>query len=107
MKTITRKLVIVAFCCSLLVVIAYAAQFDFGVLATGTAHQDSVSFGRGKNFTQLRTEIQIPQAYGRLVSVTSYGKETVLWFEADNGTIRNVNLEGAAPVILKREGSLR
>ena len=83
-----------------------AYQINFGSLVETDAHEEKLSFGGSKRSTLLRHEIQIPKAYGRLITITGLDERTVLWFESDNGVIRNVELDGAVPVIVKRMGEL-
>ena len=87
--------------------LVFAYQFNFGSLVETASHQDNVSFGSGRQSTFLRREVQIPKAYGRLVTITGHDERTMLWFESDNGLIRNVELDGADPVIIQRMGELR
>jgi len=85
--------------------LAFAYQFNFGALREDTAYEDKVSFGTGRHFTLSRQAIQIPRTYGRLVTITASTSGTTLWFESQDGLIRNVNLEAAVPLVIERRGT--
>ena len=86
--------------------LVFAYQFNFGSLVETVSHEDEVSFGSGRRATLPRREIQISKAYGRLITITGQNERTILWFESDVGMIRNVELDGTGPVIVKRMGEL-
>jgi hypothetical protein len=51
-----------------------------------------------------RDQVVVDTSYGRLIQVTQIRGRTVLWFEAENGVVRNVFIEGdAAPVKITRQ----
>ena len=86
--------------------LAFAYHFNFGALVEDTVIEDNVSFGTERRFTFSRRPIKIPKAYGRLITITASNTGTILWFESQDGLIRNVNLEGAVPLVIERKGEL-
>jgi hypothetical protein len=86
--------------------VVWAYQFDFGALRTDNFYEDKLSFGLQNSLNQTRAKFQIPRAYGKLVTVTQANKQTTLWFEAADGSIRNVNLDANNPLIVERKGEL-
>jgi len=50
--------------------------------------------------------VEIPKAYGRLVTITPSNNVAILWFESTDGIIRNVNLDAAIPLAIGRSGEL-
>ena len=86
--------------------VVWAYQFDFGALRTDNFYEDKLSFGLQNSINQTRAKFQIPRAYGKLVTVTQANKQTTLWFEAADGSIRNVNLDANSPLIVERKGEL-
>lgn len=85
---------------------AWAYQFDFGALRTDNFYEDKLSFGLQNSLNQTRAKFQIPKAYGKLVTVTQVNKQTMLWFEAADGAIRNVVMDANQPLIVERKGEL-
>ncbi|BCL75422.1 hypothetical protein JHS3_11580 [Jeongeupia sp. HS-3] len=84
---------------------AHAYQFKSGALVDDSStHEDKVSFGPLNRFSQQRRAIQIPKAYGRLLSISTNNNATTMWFESTEGQIRNVIIDGSAPVIVIRTG---
>lgn len=86
--------------------VAWAYQFDYGALRTDQFYEDRLSFGLQNSLNQTRAKFQVPKAYGKLVAVTQLNKQSVLWFEASDGSIRNVTLNANNPVIVERQGDL-
>ena len=84
----------------------WAYQFDDGALRTDQFYEDRLSFGLQNSLNQTRAKFQVPKAYGKLVAVTQLNKQSVLWFEASDGSIRNVTLNANNPVIVERQGEL-
>jgi len=85
---------------------AASYSFNFGALEEFSTSEEHVSFGTGRNYSLQRREISIPKDYGRLVTITTNNNVTILWFASEDGSIRNVNLDGTTPVIIKRAGAL-
>ncbi len=86
--------------------VVWAYQFDYGALRTDQFYEDRLSFGLQNSLNQTRAKFQVPKAYGKLVAVTQLNKQSVLWFEASDGSIRNVTLNANNPVIVERQGEL-
>ena len=86
--------------------VAFAYQFNSGALRTDVPYEDKVSFGPDIRFNLARNQLQIPKAYGRLVSITVSSGVAILWFESNDGSIRNVYLDAGVPVIIDRKGEL-
>jgi hypothetical protein len=86
--------------------LAFAYQINFGALMEDTVFEENVSFGAMRRSTLSRRPIQIPKAYGRLITITTSNTGTTLWFESQEGLIRNVNLDGAVPLVIERKGEL-
>ena len=86
--------------------VAFAYQFNSGALRTDVAHEDKVSFGTDIRFNLARIQLQVPKAYGRLVSIAASSGVTILWFESKDGSIRNVYVDAGVPVIIDRKGEL-
>lgn len=86
--------------------VAWAYQFDDGALRTDQFFEDRLSFGLQNTLNQTRAKFQVPKAYGKLVAVTQLNKQSVLWFEAADGSIRNVTLNANNAVIVERQGDL-
>lgn len=84
----------------------WAYQFDYGALRTDQFYEDRLSFGLQNSLNQTRAKFQVPKAYGKLVTVTQLNKQSVLWFEAPDGSIRNVTLNANNPIIVERQGEL-
>ena len=93
----------IAFICSGVV---WAYQFDYGALRTDQFYEDRLSFGLQNSLNQTRAKFQMPKAYGKLVTVTQLNKQSVLWFEAPDGSIRNITLNANNPIIVERQGEL-
>ncbi|GHD59271.1 hypothetical protein [Jeongeupia chitinilytica] len=90
---------------SLLASPAHAYQFRSGALVDeSSSYEDRVSFGPINRFSQQRRAIQIPKAYGRLLSISTENSSTTMWFESIEGQIRNVIIDGSTPVIVIRTG---
>jgi hypothetical protein len=106
MKTGLRISVLVIVLCGLLNGLAFAFQFDFGALRGDVAHEDKLSFGPHRRFNLMRNQVEIPKAYGRLVTITASNNVAILWFESTDGIIRNVNLDAAIPLTIGRSGEL-
>jgi hypothetical protein len=72
-----RKKYLVAICLALLVVGVFSFLF-------------------AQNFLDTKPTMQftIPKDYGLLVTIYPAGTSTVMWFEAQDGTIRRVILDG-------------
>jgi hypothetical protein len=52
---------------------------------------DSSGAPRGKSEVRdVRQHIVVPDFYGRLVAVTQDGGRALLWFQGENGVVRNV-----------------
>lgn len=85
---------------------AFAYQFNFGALVQDNFYEDQIAFDAQKRFNLTRNQLEIPKAYGRLVSITSDKKISTLWFESSDGVIRNVNVQSASPIIINRKGEL-
>jgi len=86
--------------------LAFAYQFDFGALKSDVAYEERASFAPDKRFNLTRNQLQIPKTHGRLVSITVSNGVGILWFESNDGSIRNVNLDAGIPVIIERKGEL-
>ena len=84
----------------------WAYQFDYGALRTDQFYEDKLSFGLQNSLNQTRAKFQVPKAYGKLVTVTQLNKQSVLWFEASDGSIRNVTLNANNAVIVERQGEI-
>lgn len=107
MKPKTRTLLfIVSLIASIGSGAVWAYQFDYGALRTDQFYEDRLSFGLQNSLNQTRAKFQVPKAYGKLVAVTQLNKQSVLWFEASDGSIRNVTLNANNPVIVERQGEL-
>jgi hypothetical protein len=107
MKTCFKVLISVIALSVFLTGLAFAYQFRFGALLSDVAYEDKLSFGGPlRRFNLPRSPFEIPKAYGRLVAITASDKVTTLWFEANDGSIRNVNLSAEAPIIIDRKGEL-
>ncbi|MBI3291768.1 MAG: hypothetical protein HYZ73_03015 [Elusimicrobia bacterium] len=86
-------------------VLAHAAGFQWGAFFPSLAYEEKVTFedgGRETRFILPRQSVHIPRAYGRLVTVTG---ASTLWFESEDGTIRNVIVTGGL-VAIQRKGDL-
>ncbi len=105
MKIRFRVLTLVALSISL-TGLAFAYQINFGALMEDTVLEEKVSFGVMRSSTLSRRAIQIPKAYGRLITITTSITGTTLWFESQEGLIRNVSLDGAVPLVIERKGEL-
>jgi hypothetical protein len=90
----------------LLTGLAFAYQFNSGALKTDVPYEDKVSFGPDMRFNFARNQLQVPKAYGRLVSITAASGVAILWFESNDGSIRNVYVDAGVPVIVDRKGEL-
>ena len=94
---------------------AYQFTLVFGALTTDGSYEERVSFGSpvgsggpSGTFSQHRSELLVPVDYGRLIAITqSAGAAAVFWYESQDGTVRNVALNAAAPVLINRKGNLR
>ena len=106
MKTCLKVSTLVVALYFLLTGLAFAYRFTFGALRTEAFYEEKVSFGSERRFNLTRNQIQIPEAYGRLVTITASNKAVILWFESNDGFIRNVNVDAADPVIIDRKGEL-
>ncbi len=106
MKPRTKGMAVFAAAIALFSGVVWAYQFDFGALRTDNFYEDKLSFGLQNGLNQTRAKYQIPKGYGKLVTVTQANKQTTLWFEAADGSIRNVNLDGNNPLIVERKGEL-
>lgn len=84
----------------------WAYQFDYGALRTDQFYEDRLSFGLQNSLNQTRAKFQMPKAYGKFVTVTQLNKHSVLWFEAPDGSIRNITLNANNPIIVERQGEL-
>jgi len=51
---------------------------------------------RESRIVQHRLQVNLPQHYGALISVTQEGARTVLWYRDEADTVRNAVLEDAA-----------
>ena len=93
---------------------AYQLTINYGALHTGATYEERIVFesptGSGSpsgRFSQHRTEILIPVEYGRLLAITqSAAGPTILWYESQDGIVRNVALLATGPVVINRKGSL-
>lgn len=106
MNSHLKIVALIALTASLCSGVAWAYQFDFGALRTDNFYEDKVSFGLQNSLNQTRAKFQIPKAYGKLVAVTQANKQTILWFEAADGAIRNVVMDANQPLIVERKGEL-
>lgn len=89
---------------------ASVRAFRQGVYFSDDVKEEKLDFGtvdKGSRFTQSRSLGFVPAGYGRLVGMTSDGPNTVLWFEDDEKTLRNVWVEGGRLVSLKRGGTFQ
>jgi hypothetical protein len=68
---------------------------------TETIEVDTAAYGL------LRTPIYVPEAYGKLIAVVPSGPSTTMWFQSDQGVIRNVLVNGGRMVSIVRKGKLR
>lgn len=88
---------------------ATVRAFRQGVYYSDDVAEERLDFGsveKGSRFTQSRSLGFVPESYGRLVGVTSGGGgQSVLWFEDEARTIRNVSVEEGRLVRLRRGGS--
>ncbi|MGQ0644642.1 MAG: hypothetical protein ACT4O3_04030 [Elusimicrobiota bacterium] len=82
-----------------------AGNFVSGAYIESYSHEDRVDFG-GARYVQPRQVALVPDGYGRLLHMDTEGGATVFWFQAEDGSIRNIVLATDAPVILKRGGKL-
>jgi hypothetical protein len=51
---------------------------------------------RARKFKLSREVINVPEHYGKLVTINEQGNRTVFWFQSTNGRVRNVIVEGTA-----------
>ena len=75
-----------------------------GAFVSAAPIQEQLVFGDTK-IGMNRQVIQIPAAYGNLVTIIPSEDATVLWFQADDGTIRNVRLESSQMILVQRRGT--
>jgi hypothetical protein len=107
MKRFMKVSAAVAALSALLTGFAFAYQFNFGALADYASYEERVAFGNPPGgFTLRRTQILIPVDYGRLVAITPSAGTAVFWFESEDGTVRNVAVNAAGPVVINRKGNL-
>lgn len=85
---------------------AASAQFTDGALVDSSAHEETLSFDGGQRLTQRRASVQVPAEYGRLVAVTPGAGGAALWFEATDGSVRNVRVSADQPLIIQRRGQM-
>jgi hypothetical protein len=87
--------------------LAFAYQFNVGALLTDAKYEEKVAFGSPPGgFVFRRTQILIPQDYGRLVAIVPSSGGSVFWFEDQDGIVRNVAVNASGPVIVERKGNL-
>jgi hypothetical protein len=82
-----------------------AGNFVSGAYVESYSHEDRVEFG-GERYVQPRQVALVPEGYGNLLHMDTEGGATVFWFQAEDGSIRNIVLATDAPVIVKRGGKL-
>jgi hypothetical protein len=86
-----------------------AGAMAFGVYISSIDKEETVSFIDGSNtrrLTHYRKQVQIPKAYGRLITITPAGAGAALWFESETGQVRNVVVPDGSPLLIERKGEL-
>lgn len=63
-------------------------------MSTGIAPSGRPSSAQA--LTERRTHIVVPEHYGDLFQITQDGKDAVLWYRGEDGSIRNAVLSGAS-----------
>ena len=84
------------------------ASGDIGGVQGGGFHSalpgyEQLQFGDLKTTIQ-RSVIQIPSDYGKLVQIVPAKGSSILWFESDNGILRNVIVDNNALWAIQRSG---
>jgi hypothetical protein len=79
--------------------------FEQGAYKDATSYSEELSLGDLKAGI-YRSAFAIPQEYGKLVAITPSRGATVLWFESDQGVIRNAMVSSTQLLIIRRQGSV-
>ena len=80
--------------------------FENGTYRERTSAQERYDFGFGSNYGLYRQSVLVPAEYGRLVNITQGASGTILWYEADDKTVRNIVVNGDQMVVIRRSGKL-
>lgn len=67
--------------------------------------EERIDAGQSASLGYHRQVILVPPEYGKLVAVTQ-GRKSVLWYEAEDGTLRNVLVDGDQLLAVRRSGRL-
>jgi len=83
---------------------------DIGGVQGGGYHSaipisEPLQFGDLKTTIQ-RTSVQVPEEYGKLIQITPTKGAAMLWFQSDDGIIRNVIIANDNLWIIQRDGGL-
>jgi hypothetical protein len=91
---------------------ASLTEFQNGALIDRRPVTERFDFGTALTHGIHRIAISIPQSYGRLIHISDWRAETAkgpmlsLWFEDEEGNLRNVPLSVSQPFVIKRAGKV-
>ena len=69
------------------------------------AMRETLEFN-GQKMTQLRDVYNIPEGFGRLLTITPGGEGVVFWFQNEQGEIRNVSIPANTHLVVLRKGKI-
>jgi len=90
-----------------------ASHGDGGANVTTEYVDEELNFGafgstKASQSLQTRQIVQVPKDYGQLVTILSSENGPILWYQAADGTIRNVLVRTwNEPILIRREGLLK
>ena len=87
---------------------ALAESVESGYALEDSAVEEHLTFGSAPTMLQVRKLIDIPQDYGRVITIYPDTNGVVVWLESGDGKIHNVFVKwGKEPIVIQRRGKVQ